>query len=216
MTSLRGPVALLVLASLSSAAQAQRGDGVYRRWDHDVTFALEAGGGLWLDGGAAEPAVQVALRARVADAAGPVLAYRWTGGDDGDALFVGVEIRPLWPAIFLTDNATGREWLDLFLQSFAVELGASIVPLGTSGERGVALGIGLSLDLPLLLPTRTSGAFRGLALRLGARRVDATPGFASTPDMRDRSGWLITAGLTASLGGGAGPSAEPARYRAPR
>ncbi len=203
----------------SSAASAQYGDGVYRRWDSDVAFALEASGGVWLDGDQASPAVSVGLRARIADAAGPVVTYRWAsdGGEGatrgGDALMVGIEVRPLWPALFLTDNATGREWLDLFLQSFAVELGAVFTPLATEGERGVGLAVGVSIDLPLMLPTHTRGTFRGISLRLGARRIDATRSFAGTPDDVDRSGWLLTAGLTATLGGGSGPTREPRRYR---
>ncbi len=51
--------------------------------------------------------------------------------------------------------------------------------------------------MPLILPRQ--GTFRGLALRLSARRVDGTPAFQAAPEM-DRSEWTLIAGLSLSLG----------------
>ncbi len=56
-------------AMLESSAAAQYGDGVYRRWDSDVAFALEASGGVWLDGDQAALVLSVGLRARISAAA---------------------------------------------------------------------------------------------------------------------------------------------------
>lgn len=192
--AMRTTVGLLALFVIdASPASADRGDGAYQRVDRGMTFSLVAGatatsgGDTWRGGLAAE------LRARVLDAAGPVVALRW-GPEASEYVFFGIELRPLFPALFLLDLSTGNEWFDLFVQSFGVELGAVWWPRDGAG---VGLGVGLAIDVPLVLPQR--GTFRGLALRLSARRVDGTSTFQSAPEV-DRSEWTLIAALSLSLG----------------
>ncbi len=213
-------VRTIVLLGVLSAAtvSAQSDDGVYRRWDTDLAVAVGAGGGVVFPGADADiaSAVVVEARLRIIDTAGPVVSYRWSG-DAGGYLFLGVELRPLWPALFLVDQPTGIEWLDLFIQSFGVEVGAVILPLGDPDgadvDLGVGLGIGLAIEVPLIVPSRMHGAARGLFLRLAARRVDATARFRASPDRLDMSEWSLSATLQMSLGGNAGADNEPRRWR---
>lgn len=212
-------LALTLALAVPLAAHAQSDDGVYRRWDTDLAVAIGVGGGAVFQGDRTDASLVVETRLRIIDAAGPVASYRWAP-DAGGQLFLGIELRPLWPALFLIDSPTRIEWLDLLIQSFGVELGAVILPLGDpSGvdvDRGVALAIGLALEIPLVVPSRMRGAARGLFLRLAARRVDATVAFRGTPDEVDLSEWSVTATLQLSLGAGVGAIREPRRYRADR
>lgn len=188
------------------------GDGVYRRFDHDLMLTFGVGGGIVL-ADEDEPALVLDLRARVIDAGGLVLSYRHAP-ESKNQIFVGFELKPLWPALFLTSNSTGREWLDLFLQSIGVELGVAMMPIGDDDAKtGYGLGIGVSLEVPLSLPSKTSGAFHRAALRLAARRVDATRSYLGTDDGRDRSEWSLLATLQIVVGVGANTHAEPPRYR---
>lgn len=202
---------LVLCASTASTASAQRGDGVYRRFDHDLALVFGVGGAIVL-ADEDEGALVLDLRARVIDAGGLVLSYRW-GAESESQIFAGFELKPFWPALFLTSSSTHREWLDLFLQSFGVELGVAMMGLGADGDNSYGLGIGVSLEVPLSLPSRTRGAFQRAALRLAARRVDATRSYLGTDDARDRSEWSVLATLQIVVGVRANTFAEPARYR---
>lgn len=206
-------------ACVAGVARADGGgDGVYRRWDHDAILTVGAGGGFAALDSGTHGTTALALRLRFADAAGPVVAFRY-GPAVGGQLFVGVEVRPLWPALFLIGAASMSEWLDLFVQSFSVELGVAVLPLGNPdpGEvdsAGFGFGAGLGIELPLQLPSRTRGHFHGLALRLAARRVWARPRFQGAPEEVDLSEWAGLATLVVRIGVGIGSSSwEPARYR---
>jgi hypothetical protein len=212
-------VLLVVLGASAPAAADGPGDGLYDRFDRDLTVALVAGGGVVLDGVDPRPTLVAELRSRIIASSGPMVALRWSGGEAGDPpnsgrghLLVGVEIRPFFPAIFLLNLSLGHEWWDLFLQSFAVEVGAALFPF--DDELGVGLGVGLSIELPLLLPSKTSGAFQSIALRVGVRRVDGSPAFQGTPDSRDASEWTLMASLSFALSARLGVADwEPPRYR---
>lgn len=204
--------AVLLVVAFALPAEAQRGDGVYRRFDHDLLLAFGVGGGVVL-GEEDEPALVLDLRARVIDAGGVVTSYRYAP-DSKHQLFVGIELKPLWPALFLTSSSTHREWLDLLIQSLGVELGVAMMPLGNDdADVGYGLGIGVSLEVPLSLPSNTTGAFHRASLRLAARRVDATRRYLGTDDAVDRSEWSVLATLQITVGVGAGADREPARYR---
>ena len=195
--------------------QADEGDGVYDRFDRDLTVAADLGGGVVLDGADPRATAIVDLRFRIIDAAGPAFGLRWgPAGDVGSGhghVFAGVELRPLFPALFLLDMSTGNEWLDLFVQSFGIELGAALFVF--DDDFGVGLAVGLSIQVPLLLPSWTNGPFQSIALRLGARRVDATTSFQGAPEL-DRSEWTISAALSFASAARIGAAAwEPPRYR---
>ncbi|MAQ19826.1 MAG: hypothetical protein CMN30_34115 [Sandaracinus sp.] len=209
----RSLLALALVALAATTAAADDGDGLYDRFDRDLTLAMNVGGGVVLAGGDARPTLAADLRLRVIDTAGPVVAMRY--GSDGRTghghVLVGVELRPFFPALFLLDLSTGNEWVDLFVQSFGIELGAALFPF--DDDFGVGLGVGLSIELPLLMPSRTSGTFQSIALRLAARRIDGTPSFRATPD-QDRSEWTLMATLSFALSARAGIADwEPVRYR---
>lgn len=182
--------------SLTSAAHAQDGDGAYERWDSYVTVEVTAGAlattrdGEWHLGPVAE------LRTRILDAAGPFVAFQWDSFGEG-TLVAGIELRPLWPALFLLDASIGREWVDLFVQSISVELGAAFLPLGAD-DPGVAFAWGAAIDLPLLVPSRAPAPLQGLGLRLQLRRIRVDGRALEAPDASDA--WSIGATLRASFG----------------
>lgn len=209
-----GALVVLFLA-WPALAQADDGDGVYDRFDRDLTIAADLGGGVVLDGVDPRATLTADFRFRIIDAAGPAIGFRWgPAGPSGSGhghVFVGVELRPLFPALFLLDLSTGNEWVDLFVQSVGIELGAALFPFDE--DFGVGLAVGLSISVPLLLPSRTSGTFQSIALRLGARRVDASASFQGSPDV-DRSEWTISAALSFALAAQTGAASwEPPRYR---
>lgn len=189
-------------------AQPRDGDGAYERWDSYVTVELAAGAmastrdGDWRVGPVAE------LRTRVLDAAGPFVAFQWDALGEG-TLVAGIELRPLWPALFLLDASIGHEWLDLFVQSISVELGAAFLPLGAD-DPGVAFAWGAAIDLPFVPPSRASAPLQGVGLRLQLRRVRVDERALEAPAASDV--WSIGATLRVSFGAGRGRSGG-ARWR---
>jgi len=203
---------LLAIAAIGMAANTARadgsGDGVYRRFDTDLTFQLDVGAGV-LSAGADGPSLVAELRARIIDAAGLVVALD-SAPRGQDHLFVGVELRPFWPALFLMDRSSGHERWDLMLESLGVELGAGITPLGDG--LGVGLSWGVGVEVPLILPETFA---RGVWLRLGARHQSVRSSTAGAPNSGQDT-WL--AYVTLALRGGLNlgfSSWETPRYRVP-
>jgi len=199
----------LLLGLTSASAQAQaRGDGVYGRFDTDLSVQVDVGAGLIQSSGA-QMSFVAELRARVIDAAGLVVAVD-AAPSGPDHVFVGLELRPLWPALFLMDASTGHERWDLLLQSLGIELGAGLTPLGDG--LGVGLSWGVGVEVPLWLPDVIA---RGIWLRLGARRQAAHASAAGAPNTAE-SAWLAYAALAIRGGLDLGFAAwEPPRYRMP-
>ncbi len=199
---------ILVLSSFGAQASAQRqGDGLYGRWDRGLTLALGAGGGAtWLDK-TADPSIVGEARFLVADAAGAVLSGRW-GPGSGQHLFLGVDLRPLFPALFFLYKQTWNEFADLLLQSIFFEIGPAFL---LDGERSVGLGVGFGFGLPLYRPLTT---VRGLWLRIATRYVNADPSFRNTQPAVDRTRWTLYATFVLRLGFPSKLSRwEPPRYR---
>lgn len=200
--------AIVLLASVAAPASAQRGgDGLYGRWDRGLTLALGAGGGAtWLDRNA-DPNVLAEARFLVADAAGVTLSGRW-GPDSGQHLFVGVDLRPLFPALFFLYMQTWNEFADLLLQSIFFEIGPAFL---LDGNRSVGLGVGFGFGLPLYRPLTT---VKGLWLRIATRYVNADPAFRNTTPTTDRTQWTLYATFVVRLGFASKLSRwEPPRYR---
>ena len=177
-------------AALSEVALADGdGDGIYGRFDHGLVVALGAGGSISTDGSFR---AEGEVRLRFLDAAGPMLSI--SGAPDRQTFVIaGVELRPLFPALFLLDAWSGHEWLDLFIQSIGVELGAAFLP----GSGSVAFASGVSVEIPLVFSR--PGPFNGLGLRLAARRIHPTNAFTPTPE--DQAGHVsIMATLSLHLG----------------
>jgi hypothetical protein len=199
---------LLICLGASSARAEGTGDGVYERFDADLTLQFDVGVGI-LRSGESSPSLVAELRARVVDAAGLVVAFDAAPAGE-DHLFVGLEIRPLWPALFLMNLSSGHERWDLLLESIGIEIGAGLTPLGDG--LGVGLSWGVGVELPLILPETFA---QGVWLRLGARHQDVRPSSAGAPK-QGQDAWL--AYVTLALRGGLDlglSSWEPARYRMP-
>ena len=199
---------MLVLSSFGASASAQReGDGLYGRWDRGLTLALGAGGGAtWIDRRADANVIGEA-RFLIADTAGLVLSGRW-GPESGQHLFLGVDLRPLVPALFFLYKQTWKELPDLLLQSIFFEIGPAFL---LDGEGSTGLGVGFGFALPLYRPLTT---VRGLWLRIAARYVNTDPSYRNTQPTRDRTQWTLYATIVLRLGFKSKLSRwEPPRYR---
>jgi hypothetical protein len=144
---------------------------------------------------------------RYLDMVGVLVAPEWRLDVEG-RLVLAVELRPLWPVRFLLNGFSGNEWLDLFLESLSVEVGASLMPLDSGVGAGLVVGLGL--DLPILVPSIFAD---GLMLHLGARHTRAGPLDQAGPATGPVSDWLFLAALTLKFGADLGiASRELARY----
>jgi hypothetical protein len=164
----------VLAALLAIPHHARADDGVYGRFDGDVMLSIAAGGGAWVAGPAVEPTLVAELRLRYLDAVGPFVGGQLiTGTAPTGRIHAGLELRPLFPALFLLNLWTGVEVLDLTLQSLGVELGVAVAPLGGTGDRvGVAFAVGLGLEIPVVPPSVLA---HGIFVRLAARHVRAGP-----------------------------------------
>jgi len=200
---------ILVLCSLGGTARADRsGDGLYGRWDRGLTLALGAGpGATWIASRNAEVSLVGEARLLVADVAGLALAGRW-GPSAEQHLFVGVDLRPLFPALFFLYKQTWNEIVDLMLQSVFLELGGAFL---LDGNQSAGLGVGFGFGVPIYRPLTT---LRGLWLRIGARYVNAKPSNRNTPPEVDRSEWTLYLTFVVRLGFKANIAGwEPSRVR---
>jgi hypothetical protein len=157
-----------VLSLASRASADDDGDGLYGRFDGDVWLTVAAGAGGVIGGGATRSAGTFELRARYLDSVGPFLFAQADGPFvSGTTWRVGggLELRPLFLARFLTNRSIGSEWLDVFVDSFGLELG--VVALSPDERARAALVFGGGLEVPILL-----GDPR-LSLRLGVRWTHA-------------------------------------------
>jgi len=121
------------------------GDGVYGRFDGDVSVSEAMGAGAM---GVSNPELLLSaeLRARYLDSAGVVLAFGWRPAVADASFFAGVELRPFFPVRFLINGFSGHELLDRMVDSIGIELGAVFAPLDSMV--GVGLGFGVGFDLP--------------------------------------------------------------------
>lgn len=204
----RGRLAAVVVAVVCTAAGAARaegpGDGLYGRWDRAFTMSLGLGGGVARSAGADHAVMVGELRLRHLDSAGPFVAGRW-GPHADSQLVLGVEIRPLFPMLFLEDHFSGYEAWDLLVQSLGIEMGPALVPLDS--HLGVGLALGAGLEVPLVLPSWWA---QGVWLRLAFRYVLAPARFQSGPG-RNASGWTAYATLAVKTS-----VAAPVTIRPPR
>ena len=194
----------------AGSADAQRGDGVYHRWDRDFTLSVSAGAGVDRRAGETSFSGVAEARLRVLDTAGPVIAGRFSSRS---SLFVGIELRPLFPALFLIDKPISIEFWDLLVQSISVELG---VAYAFDPPRGFAFAYGFGLEIPLVLPSKWSreGAAEGVWLRLSARRISSSRRRHGEELVGTEGEWSVMAQLAIKFGLHVGAAAwEPTRYR---
>lgn len=190
VAAMRPPLLLTgVLLTAAPAAWAQSPDGVYGRLRGDLSLSVELLGGA-ADTGAWGGAGSVAVRARSLDMVGAVIGYdRTFSGARFDHLFAAVDFRPAFFARWSYDYERGPGWLDLFVDSIGIELGAAWLRPGDSGASGAAFVLGGGADLPLYIGDRTL-----LSLRLATRWVTSKPWDAQGTG-RDDSAVELLAGL---------------------
>jgi len=199
---------LVTWMGVSPALAEGRGDGVYGRFDSDLSLQVDLGAGFTRASDTSASFV-AELRARVVDAAGLVLALD-AAPSGPDHLFIGLELRPLWPALFLMDHSSGHERWDLLLESLGIEIGVGLTPLGDG--LGVGLSWGIGLEVPLILPETFA---QGVWLRLGARHQDVQLSDAAAPNS-GQDAWLAYVALALRGGLDLGFSHwEAPRYRLP-
>ena len=155
----------LLTGSPSSAA---KGDGSYGRLDGDLTFVGGVGGSAVAHDGAALGSADVRLR--YLDAAGAMLSYEEglsRGGAIGGlrrAFLAGVELRPLFPIRFLKARETGQGFLDLTLDSLALDVGAWLPQRTGSASRRFGFFTGVAVEMPLF--ARASGLWVRLSTQV--------------------------------------------------
>ncbi|MBX7195010.1 MAG: hypothetical protein K1X94_23350 [Sandaracinaceae bacterium] len=211
---------VLMLATLTSSASAQvrteraSDDGVWGRFGSDLVLSIGANAGVGLGdpsllargSSAAAFEVDLELRLRVIDSAGLVVAPEWRP-DGASRLVAALDLRPVFLARFLFGASTYDRYVDLFLDSIGVELGATI--FAPEGRVAAAFAIGFGADVPLWVPPEITGA---IALRLGARWTGAGSADVWGPN-RAVDDWTIHAGLLVRFHANVGLATwEPARY----
>ena len=160
----------LVTASslaFARAAYASDDDGAYGRLDGDL--AIHAGSGVAVMSGGPHLAFQVELL--YLSTAGVYARYTDALGQKKSvferSVSTGVEVRPLFLGRYAKNFEQGPARLDLFLDSFSIEVGAVWgQPQKQSVPTLPGLEFGLGAEFPLL--TKASGPFIGTygALRL--------------------------------------------------
>lgn len=189
---LSGALVLAVLFAVTGPTTA-RGDGVYGRFEGDLTVSAAAGAGVRWAGPEDGAVATASLRFRYLDAVGPLVAGEWSPGGRGRVL-LGLELRPLFPALLFSGLSSGNAWLDLWLQSIGVDLAMAFEDDGQA--LGVAFVVGLACELPLLMPHRADAPDRwpGINLRLLTRHRAAPAGAIAGP-AAGASDWLLAAEL---------------------
>jgi hypothetical protein len=191
------PVFVILSAGASASAQTAP-DGVYGRLRGDLSLSVEALGGA-ADTGAWSGAGSFALRARALDMVGVVLGYdRAFSGPRFDYAFASVDFRPAFFARWSLDMEHGPGWLDLFLDSIGIELGAAWIRPGSSDATGVGFVVGGGADVPVYIGDRTAWS-----LRLAARYLSSKPWDAQGTG-RDDSAVEVLAGVVFRTMVGAG------------
>jgi len=153
------------------------GDGAYGRLDGDLTFAGGLSAGVVAHDGRALAGGD--LRLRYLDAAGIAFAYEEADafgrtskqGTLRRAFLAGVELRPLFPIRFLKAQQTGKGFLDLTLDSIALDVGTWLPVREATSTRRFGMYAGLAFEMPLFarasgLWLRFSGQLRWAAPRL--------------------------------------------------
>ena len=182
-----GLVAWLALPAGEARAQG-RPEPTYGRLAGDVTLV----GGLGAVVAARGVRAEGEVRLRYLESAGVFASYEdaalvGSAAEPVRVLTTGLELRPLFLGRWLTGRETQRARLDLVLDSFGLELGATFAqPAGASFASRAGVQAGLGLEVPLL-PDAT-GPWIGL--HAGARWSDDALATGVVRDADDRSAYL--------------------------
>lgn len=135
-------------------------DATYGRVEGDATLAFGLGATLTPRGVSGA----IDFRLRFLETAGVYVSYDEGFGGPAEptrVLTTGIELRPVFLSRWLTDSELGIPYLDLFFDSFGLELGAAIAQpkMGDFADR-VALQAGIAFEIPIL--PRANGPWIGL------------------------------------------------------
>lgn len=187
---MKGPtVALVAVLALLPVTAWGAGDTTYGRVEG--ALELSPGVGATLASYGARPTLE--LRGRYLSMAGVFVTYEEGFGtrvDPRRLVATGVEVRPLFFARWLKDKEIGNAFVDLAIDSFALELGAFFAePPGRGFGSRMGLQASLGLELPLF--GKAEGLF--LTAHGGARLSDRLA--AEEPSTRAERAAFVTFGL---------------------
>lgn len=141
--------AACIAHSAAASAQPPRTDGIYHRFDGDLSAQLDLGMAV----ADANPAASARITLRYLQTAGLYAHYtddfRSELSAASRALATGVELRPLFLPRTSYDLERGPAWLDLFVDSFSLRCGAVFGRRPGLEARAPGLELGLGLGLPL-------------------------------------------------------------------
>ncbi len=190
-------LALLAFAATARAGEREaRSDESVERANLDTTYGRIAGDLTLVFGAGATfgpnaPRAALDLRLRYLDTAGLFVSYEdglsATSSDPRRVAVAGFELRPLFLARWLSGRELSVARLDLFIDSFGLELGA-FVEQPTDGSFVDRPGLQASLGLEVPILASASGPWIGL--HGGARWSDATLEGVDVASPVDRSLFL--------------------------
>jgi hypothetical protein len=180
---------VLGMPYLTGTALAAGPDTSYGRIDGD----LSASAGLGAAFGPRGPRAAADLRLRYLWTAGVFATYEdgplfGSGAEPRRAFATGVELRPLFVARWLQGLESGIAYLDLTIDSLALEVGAVFLePQGAAFGSRTALQAGLGLQLPVL-PHATGPT---IGVHAGARWSDSALAGQPLEGPSDRALYLL-------------------------
>jgi hypothetical protein len=173
------------LVLVGAVARAQdRAEPTYGRLQGDVTAVVGAGAVVAARG----PRAEGELRLRYLETAGLFASYEdgpllGSAAEPARLLAGGLELRPLFLVRWLTGRETQRARVDLVLDSFGLELGATLAqPAGTSFASRPGVQAGLALEVPIL--HEATGPWIGLHVGLRWSEQALASGVIANPDDR--------------------------------
>jgi hypothetical protein len=155
----------LSLLLAANSARAAEGDGVYGRTDGDASIVVGVDGGTV----AGRKLVGGDLRLRYLETAGIAFGYEEfdalkkseTIGEYRRSFRAGVELRPFFPARFLKNHEIGSGFIDLFVDSLGLDVGAIWSARNGSSTQRAGFYAGLAVEVPLAV--RASGPWIRIA-----------------------------------------------------
>lgn len=168
-----GAFAAALLAA--GPARAEGSDGLYGRFEGDLELRVHAGAAFAAGG----PALAASVAALYLSSAGVYLHYTDALGSDAPrvtrSLSGGVHLQPFFLARYAFDAERGPAFLDLLVDSLALELGALwSAPRQSPWDEHPGLEVALGAALPFL--PRATGPFLGVRGALRWRPADFVAG----------------------------------------
>lgn len=164
----------LAAATLTGRASAAESDGLYGRFDGDLTLHAGAGLALMKSG----PGLAARLEALYLSSAGIYGHYADALGDQhadvARSIAVGLTLEPLFLGRFATDLERGPARLDLFVDSLALQLGAfwHAGSPSAGGSFADVPGVELALAMGFPLFADATGPYIDVRAALRWRSVD--------------------------------------------